>query len=430
MPRKQQQDTYNRRGNREGSIYQRKDGKWVGQVLVGYQPNGKPDRRYFYGASREEVSAKVADATDKAFKGQFPVKRSSLTTGDFLKSWLNTFKRIEVKPRTYEWYCDVSKGIINILGDVPLKKLDTMMIQSFLNTKLRDEGKSVRTVKGFRDVLNQALTHAAEAKLIGDNPVTRTKLPKQERKVVDDDGAKAMSIELRQTVLNAASDDGIYKPIIYTLMFTGMRAGEFLALPWKNVDLKSGVITIDRAVTLDSEVEEDLSHKSRNTVVSCTKTYSSNRRIKIPKMLVDILKEWKRKQSAHKTLRFLTDPENPVFPNQSGEMRTYNGFRTTYRRFMNRCGLGEHDINLHSYRHTFATMLLEAGVNPRIVQKLLGHKDISTTLNTYSSVLSEVYDGVAVTLDGICSDTLSGKFAPVVGTYEVAKAVSEVSDSE
>ena len=86
-------------------------------------------------------------------------------------------------------------------------------------------------------------------------------------------------------------------------------------------------------------------------------------------------------------------------------MRTYNGFRTTYLRFMRKHNLGEY--SLHSYRHTFATMLLEKGVNPKIVQKLLGHQDIETTLGTYSHVLPEVFDGVAGVVGELHADMVA-----------------------
>ena len=422
MPRKkankQSQDSYNRRGNREGSIYQRKDGKWVGQVLFGYKPDGKPDRKYFYGSTREEVAKKVSDASVKAFKGEAPVKRIAITLGEYLTDWLYMFKKPEVKPRTFEWYCDISKGIIDELGKTPLKNLNTLQVQDFLISKLEKGNKSTRTVKGIRDTLNQALNHAVDTKLLEYNPVAHTKLPKREWKS-ETEKSKAMSIELRQKVLTAVADDDFYKPIIFTLMFTGIRAGEFLALPWKNVDLDSGVIKIDRAVTLETEMEKDFKKQSRNTVVSSTKTYNSDRKIKIPQILVEILEDWKQKQKVHKKYNFLTMPDNVVFPNQFGRLRTYNGFRTTYRRFLERYNLEHYKINLHSFRHTFATMLLEAGVNPRIVQKLLGHKDITTTLNTYSHVLDEVYDGVADTLGEICTDIIDGKFVPIIGQSKV-----------
>ena len=95
----------------------------------------------------------------------------------------------------------------------------------------------------------------------------------------------------------------------------------------------------------------------------------------------------------------ILSPDAVVFPNNLGNMRTYDGFRTTYRRFMAENNLGNY--NLHSYRHTFATMMLEECVNPKIVQKLLGHQDIETTLGTYSHVLAEVYDGVADTVSSL-----------------------------
>ena len=138
-------------------------------------------------------------------------------------------------------------------------------------------------------------------------------------------------------------------------------------------------------------------------------------------MLCSILAEWKHHQSASEKNPTLTEPDNPVFPNRNGQGRTYGGFRTAYRRFLEKHEFTAFEINLHSYRHTFATMLLEAGVNPRIVQRLLGHKDIMTTLNTYSHVLAEVYQGVADKLDAICLDTTNGTFTPTVGYLDTAQ---------
>ena len=110
-------------------------------------------------------------------------------------------------------------------------------------------------------------------------------------------------------------------------------------------------------------------------------------RQKVAPIVIDVLKQWRESLPEHMRWAVANDifaPDAVVFPNDRGEMRTYNGFRTTYRRFMADNNLGEY--NLHSYRYTFATMLLERGVNPKIVRKMLGHADIETTSDTYSHV--------------------------------------------
>ena len=97
----------------------------------------------------------------------------------------------------------------------------------------------------------------------------------------------------------------------------------------------------------------------------------------------------------------LIDENAVVFPNKNGKTRTYSGFRTVYIKFLKKHDFDKYNLHLHRYRHTFATMLLEKGVNPKIVQKLLGHKTIQITLDTYSHVLSEVYSETADTVDSI-----------------------------
>ena len=77
-----------------------------------------------------------------------------------------------------------------------------------------------------------------------------------------------------------------------------------------------------------------------------------------------------------------------VFPNKSGDLRCYSGFRRQFERFLKEKGLDQ--VTFHQFCHTFATMMLERGVNPRVVQEYLGHKDISTTLGIYTGVTSEV----------------------------------------
>jgi integrase len=251
-------------------------------------------------------------------------------------------------------------------------------------------------------LLNQAFTHALEVNLVERNPVTGTKIPKVPRAKGDDDNAKVITVADRTKILAATDGDLRMKTALTVLMFTGMRIGEFLALTWGNVDFESGVITIDRAITHKCEYDDEHNLTTRSTVVGMTKTVSSTRKVKVSTAVTDVLLEWRDNLPSHFRCPLDHDPlalSAVVFPNDLGQMRTYDGFRTTYRRFMTEHGLPSYA--LHSYRHTFATMLLETGTNPRVVQKLLGHADIETTLGIYSHVLPEVFDGAADTLTGV-----------------------------
>lgn len=423
MPRKLKKQT--RRGNKEGTIYQRKDGKWCGQVLAGYNELGKPIRKTFYGTTREEVARKVAETTHQAFTGTLiaPIPMPQITLEKLIMDFLWTFKKPTVSDVTFEWYLGIAKThIVPYLGNAVPKELTPYQIQTLINRLSGKKQLAERTVKGVRDVLNQTFKHAIEMNLADINPVSGTKMPKKPRSEAEEK-ENVIPVAGRAAILKAAENDLKMKTAITVLMFTGMRVGEFLALTWGNVDFQSGVITIDRAITHSCEYNEDGSLKGRKTVVGSTKTQCSKRKFKVSPVVMDVLREWREALPGH--MRRKITPDNlltndaVVFPNDMGKMRTYDGFRTTYRRFMTQHNLG--DYTIHSYRHTFATMLLENGVNPRVVQKLLGHRDIETTLGTYSHVLPEVYDGVAnvvgeihadMMVEGGCSDNVPESLEP------------------
>ena len=393
MPRKTKKTT--RRGNGEGGIYQRKDGRWCGQVLTGYNELGKPVRKTYYGATREEVARKVSATTNQIYCGTyFDETSAALTVDKLVSDFLWIFKKPTVCDVTFDWYLTIAnKHVIPALGTISADKLMPHNVQALINNMYSEKHLSVKTIKVVRDVLNQTYKHALEMQLISTNPITATKLPKRSRvqeEASEDD--KVIPVKTRTEILAAAETDLRMKTAITMLMFTGMRVGEWLALTWGQVDLENCFITIDRAITKTCEYTVDRYLKGRTTVVGDTKTQCSVRKIKVSQSVIDVLKEWR--DTLPEDLRSVS---SVVFPNNRGKMRSYNGFRTTYRRFLTENSLNSY--SLHAYRHTFATMLLEQGVNPKVVQKLLGHRDIETTLGVYSHALPEVLENVAETID-------------------------------
>ena len=418
MPRKTK---VTRRGKNEGSVYQRKDGRWVGQVTVGYrEDNGKPIRRYTYQATREEaarwVALQVATELDRAGS----VRSGELLLRDFLHNWLATFKVHEVCSRTMALYYDAERlHIAPALGDLPLGGVTPLKIQTFLYQLQAEKRLSQRTISLNKSVLVQMYDYAMELGLVESNPARNAKLPRQSRKI-DDGDSKVIPIAQREQLLKAAESDPILCPILTLLMLTGMRIGEALALQWKHVDFQNRTISIQQSLTRELEFDGEGRTKKTAAALGVTKTRCSRRVIQAPDLVLQRLREWMRYLSKRKGGLEALVPEGFVFcSTRTMGMRTYSGFRASFRHFLERNGFGDQHLNLHRFRHTYASMLLEQEISPKVVQKLLGHRDISTTLGVYSHVVPEVFTGVTAVVNTASEQLLAGTYAPRQGRERV-----------
>jgi len=403
MPRdpKSITSTKGRRGNNEGSIYQRTDGRWCGQATTSYNDDGTPIRKYIYGKTRQEVAKQLAAVTNHIFAlGYANTQNSDTTVELFLREWLLNFKKPQVTDATFSWYMrHANTHIIPAIGNMQLSKVETIHIQKFLNGMINNK-KAARTVNGVRQTVNQMFRFAVENKILDKNPAEFTK-GMSKRKEQQNRGPKAMTPEQRQAVLTAADNHAILKPMIKTLMFTGMRIGELLALRWRHIDFDKGIIAIEDAITREYDFDENGKPYNQRTLVSYTKTQASVRRILAPEIVMSTLKEHKRDKTideATKSLSF-TAPDDFVFSTRDGKIRTYRGFTSVFDRFKKDNGLTDFELHAHTMRHTFATILLEEGENPKTVQILLGHKDIETTLGIYTHVMQQVLNDSAQKLD-------------------------------
>ena len=418
MPRKTK---VTRRGKNEGSVYQRKDGRWVGQVTVGYrEDNGKPIRRYTYQATREEaarwVALQVATELDRAGS----VRSGELLLRDFLHNWLAAFKVHEVCSRTMALYYDAERlHIAPALGDLPLGEVTPLKIQTFLYQLQAEKRLSQRTISLNKSVLVQMYDYAMELGLVENNPARNAKLPRQSRKI-DDGDSKVIPIAQREQLLKAAESDPILCPILTLLMLTGMRIGEALALQWKHVDFQNRTISIQQSLTRELEFDGEGRTKKTAAALGVTKTRCSRRVIQAPDLVLQRLREWMRYLSKRKGGLEALVPERFVFcSTRTMGMRTYSGFRTSFRHFLERNGFGDQHLNLHRFRHTYASMLLEQEISPKVVQKLLGHRDVSTTLGVYSHVVPEVFTGVTAVVNTASEQLLAGTYAPRQGRERV-----------
>ena len=282
MPRKPSKPKTTRRGKNEGSVYRRKDGKWVGQVTVGYHPDtGKPIRKYTYANTREEAAHWIALTLVSETSKAAPSLASELLLKDFLHRWLTTFKTYEVCSRTMELYYSCERlHIVPALGDIPVAALTASRIQTFLYYLQAEKQLSRRTTSLVRSILIQLYDYAVEMSLAPINPARSTKLPRQPQRPESEE--KVIPIAQREAVLAAVQKDPIMRPIITALLFTGMRIGELLALQWKHIDFAAHTITIAQSVTRELTFDENGKTIDMTDVLGSTKTRTSHRVIQAP----------------------------------------------------------------------------------------------------------------------------------------------------
>jgi len=416
MPRelKKTKNVAKRRGNNEGSIHQHHDGCWCGQVTIGYKTDGKPIRKTLYGKTRQEVASGVTKHTNEVFESGY-TSISASDTQEFsvlYKDWFDTFKAPNIAPQTQERYINFMKNHFNpAFGTLKVKDIDLNRFQRFFNEKAK-KGYAMQTIKHMKQALNQFYEYAVRKKLVAQNPIVDVKIRDSGK---HNDERMALTPVQRETILSLLDEETLLKPILLTLEFTGLRPQELMALKWKNINIESSVISIEAATNRDILFDDNGNVIKRRIVLGKTKTAGSVRSFITPEVVMDCLKEWKEYQleQEQKTGISFTAGDCFVFSTKKGTMRTYSGLRSLLVRFLRRNGLENEGISLYTFRHTFATILLEERENPKIVASLMGHKKVSTTLDIYSHVVSNsVYEETAQKLNSIYTEITQNKYPP------------------
>ena len=406
MPQKEKKSKKKsgRRGNNEGSIYQRKDERWVAQVLVGHKSDGKPLYKYAYGDSRQEVAKKLTELTHQVFENgysSFAASESHLFY-PLMEEWYLTFKEPTVKSRTSEKLRGYMKNHIKPeFGKLEVEQIDTFRLQRFFNGMLK-RGTCMTTVQQIKQLMNQFYKeYILKMKLVHENPLDDVKIKSVANNDQDRDSL-ALTPELRSEVFEKLKDYPMLRAVLVLFILTGLRPGELLALKWKDIDLDNSTISIKLATSVELTFDDTWKVTSRKQVISNTKTALSVRSFVLSESAVECLREWKKYLSElqMKTGVNYVSGDCFVYATQKGTMYSYGGMRSMLIRFLQKTGLDDQGINFYTFRHTFATMLLEERENPKIVSELMGHARVTTTLSVYSHIINKsVYEVTAKTLD-------------------------------
>jgi integrase len=372
-----------KRGNGEGSITKRKDGRWMARY-TGYTANG-PKRRHIYGRTRQEVAAKLAKAMSER-DGGIELDPSSVTVNEYLQRWLNDSVKGSVRPITFESYERLVRvHMVPALGRIKLKALSPAHLQGFYRDRL-DAGLSPCTVQRLHAVIHRALKQALRWGLVPRNVSEAVDPPKAQRKEI-----RPLTPEQVRTLLKTAEGDRL--EALYVLAITtGLRQGELFGLGWEDVDLAAGRLSVRRTLTTPKGGRR----------LGPPKRSKSRRNVKLTARAVEALTAHRERQvEEREKLGELWQDHGFVFTTLVGmPLNRHNFFRRCFKPMLKKAGL-PHTVRFHDLRHTCATLLLSKNVNPKIVQELLGHANISQTMDTYSHVLPDMQERAAPAMEDI-----------------------------
>jgi integrase len=378
-----------KRGQNEGSIYKRPDGRWTSVINLGYQ-GGKLKRHYYYGKTREEVSDKLIEALEKRRLG-LPVAFERQTVGEFLDRWLDESVKPSVRPNTYYSYeQNVRLYLKPCLGAVLLSKLTPQHIQSFMNSQRKAE-RSARLVNYQRTILRCALNDALKWSLVGRN-VAALVDPLQYSKAE----IQPLNAEEANEFLKVIKGDPL-ETVFHVALSLGLREGEILGLRWEHLDLDKRLV----------HIRGSLQRIDKKLQVVGPKTKKSKRTLPIPENLVSSLRAHRTRQLEEKLQAGADWQETGlVFTSSKGTPLFARNVIRSFHRLLGKAKLRRR--RFHDLRHSCATFLLAKNVPARVVMDILGHSNISLTMNTYSHVLPEMLTGATEAMNTFIAESNAG----------------------
>ena len=373
-----------RRGNGDGGVSYREGRKLPWEARTTSTENRKVIYKYF--GTKDEALVWLRSINSSIDANTF-IAPNKVTLNDWIQNWLNIYVKPTVRLKTYEGYADIARlHICPFLGSYQLQSIMPADIQTLLNQKAAS-GLSKRTLQYIVSTLRPALKQAVLDGLIIRNPAEAVKLPRglkpsTPKRALSRDDVRKLLIE---TEANQKLDLAIR-----VLLETGMRIGELLALSWDDVNFNTGTISVSKSLS---------STKSEGRIITSPKTASSIRTIPLTSSLVHKLMQWKANQAEERLLigeDYLKS--DAVFTMLFGNRMRQEWLSDNLRKAANKAGVT--GCSPHILRHTFASRLMESGVDIKTAQELLGHSSSRMIIEIYAHS-SEDQKRKAVELIGI-----------------------------
>ncbi|HBF5909291.1 TPA: site-specific integrase [Clostridioides difficile] len=374
-----------KRANGEGSIVKNiRNGVqigWRASISIGRDEKGKLIRKQFTGKTQKEVKEKLDIYRTKMLLGSI-VSADKITFEDWFYTWLFDYRAKDLKPKSFERYEGIYRNYIKDteLGKIKLIDLRATHIQRYYNKLMDVYNKPASTIITLNTRLKPCLTEAEKQGYIQKNYCKMVTLP-SDNKIKE---VQILSITDQKKFID--SIDGDKFEILFLLaLSTGLRLGELLGLKWSDISFDDESLTVNRTLQRVTEIKKD-GTREKKIIEQYPKTKNSIRTVPIPRNILVKLKRHKIQQTEQRLL--LGDAyinNNYVICNDTGLALNNNRPGKILDSLLKKLNIPK--IKFHALRHTYATRLFEAGVPPKTVQMLMGHYDISITMDIYTHVM-------------------------------------------
>ena len=367
----------------DGGVHLRKDGRWEGRVVIGYDDNGYPKTKNVLAKNRKECLQKLKVLKDSLKKVELERLSSDMCFGAWLDHWYQNQCKPAVGSKTQTDYENrIYRHIIPEIGQILLDRLTAKDLQQFYH-RLKQGGRlqaverygpglSDRMVKCCHVTCRAALDQAVKQGLILKNPANACKAP-----TTRPEEMHVLTPEEIQQLLIQARENDCYELLLLELA-TGLRRGEILALQWDDLDFQTGALRIERQV---QRVRGEL-------VISAPKTKSSCRSIILPAPILDVLRDYRQRIRSRWMFPSPKKEDSPLDP---------AAVRKKLAKVLGRAGCKH--IRFHDLRYTFATNALEHGMDIKTLSTIIGHVMSATTLNVYAHVTDTMREQAAASID-------------------------------
>ena len=337
------------------NIYHRKDGLWEARYPKGVDEFGKKKMGSVYGHSYKEAKEKRLDILSQISLIPQTSSKRSITLSALVQEWMY-INQSRIKPSTYQKYNNFFKNhIANKIGKYQIIYLSPIAIKQYTDIKLK-EGLSPTTINNILVFIHTCMKYGNRQYGLPIFDMIYLKQTKKEMRVLSLE-------EQRKLTSYLMINTDIYKLGVLVALYTGIRIGELCALKWD--DIQHGVVTINKTMQRLQSPNGSVSQ----VVVGEPKSASSIRKIPLPPYIAEMVETFRQPNDRN----FMSRLYHPVI-----EPRV---LQYQFKKQLKACNI--ENANFHSLRHSFATRCVECDIDVKTLSELLGHSDVSVTLNKY-----------------------------------------------